>query len=82
MKGLDARNAATANAIDRASLRHACQPATTSGIKRNTPGYLNPVARPTAIPASSSLPLTSNASAVATPSVSGTSVTAAREYAT
>src|SRR5712691_4139208 len=80
--GLEARNAATASTPDTASLRHCFQPATTSGTSRNTPGYLKPVARPTAMPASSSRPDTSNASETATPRVSGTSVTAACEYAT
>src|SRR5580765_5759037 len=82
MNGLDARKAATVSAPDSASLRHCFQPATTSGTSRKTPGYLKPIARPIAIPASSSLPVTSSVSATATPSVSGTSVTAACEYAT
>ena len=46
------------------------------------PGYLKPVASPTAMPASSIRPETMRASATPTPRVSGTSVTAAREYAT
>src|SRR6059058_3827094 len=40
------------------------------------------MAAPTASPASSRRPFTISARATATPSVSGTSVTAAREYAT
>src|SRR5207247_11461900 len=81
-KGLDAKNAATASTIPTASRLQRCQPATTSGTSKKTPGYLKPVASPTAMPANSILPLTISARATATPSVSGTSVTAVREYAT
>src|SRR6185437_2025068 len=82
MKGLVARNASTASPTDTATRPHCFQPATTSGTSRNTPGYLNPIASPATRPPSSSRPVTSSARQAATPSVSGTSVTAAREYAT
>src|SRR6266550_2778493 len=82
MNGLEARKVAMASTADTASLRHCFHPATTSGTSKKTPGYLKPIARPIAMPASSSRPDTSSASEAATPSVSGTSVTAACEYAT
>src|SRR5215471_6339261 len=67
--GLVAANATADNAIP-------------SGTSRKTPGYLKLVAIPAARPASSIRPITRSVSETATPSVSGTSVTAMREYAT
>ena len=81
-KGLDARKHAIIRPTPEASRRQAPHAATTSGTTRKTPGYLNPVARPAAAPASSIRPDTINASDAATPSASGMSVTASREYAT
>src|SRR5512133_429536 len=80
--GLVRANAATQDAAPIATRRHCPHAATTSGTSRNTPGYLKLVARPAATPASSIRPVTSSASDAATPRVSGTSVTAMREYAT
>src|SRR5947209_2890379 len=82
MNGLEARKAATTRTPDTASRRHCFQPATTRGTSRKTPGYLKPIARPIATPASSRRPDTSRASDAPMPSVKGTSVTAACEYAT
>src|SRR5436189_185765 len=80
--GLDARNAVTISASESARRRQRCHAATISGTTRKTPGYLKPIARPDATPASSRRPDTISASAAPTPSVSGTSVTASCEYAT
>ena len=77
--GLVAQKAAAAAASPIASRRHCRQPATTSGTSRKIPGYLKLIAIPAASPASSIRPATISASATATPSVSGTSVTAMRE---
>ena len=77
--GLVAQKATAEATRPIASRRHCRQPATTSGTSKKIPGYLKLIASPAATPASSIRPATINASATATPSVSGTSVTAIRE---
>ena len=54
-------------------------PTTTSGTSAKTPGYFAAAASPTATPAHSSRPASASPIASVTPSVIGTSVTAARE---
>src|SRR5262249_62263856 len=80
--GLVAAKAASDRPSATSVRRHSRQLTSTSGTSRNTPGYLKLVAIPAARPASSIRPVTSNASETATASVSGTSVTAIREYVT
>src|SRR5690242_6259618 len=76
--GLVAANATADSAIPTSTRRGCRQPTSTSGTSRKTPGYLKLVAMPAARPASSIRPITSSVSETATPSVSGTSVTAMR----
>ena len=80
--GLVRANPTTASAPARPSAFHLPHPATITGTAAIAPGYLADAARPTASPAHSMRPPTASASTQVTASVSSTSVTAIREYAT